>query len=115
MERNIGSLCFNFRYKEQGKKSPGSRKALNVEYKTFWDYTKEKYSKFPLFAGGKSMGGRVSTLVIDELKEAKGLVFLGFPMHAPGQFDKLVEDCFYKITHRCYFYREHEIVLVIKQ
>jgi hypothetical protein len=46
----------------------------------------------PLFIGGKSMGGRVASLVADELFRAKkiaGLCCLGYPFHPPGQPEKL--------------------------
>lgn len=38
--------------------------------------------------GGKSMGGRIASLVADEL-EVRGLVCLGYPFHPPGRLDKL--------------------------
>lgn len=41
-----------------------------------------------LFIGGKSMGGRIASLVADELG-ARGLVCLGYPFHPPGQPEKL--------------------------
>lgn len=37
-----------------------------------------------LVIGGKSMGGRVASLIADECRVA-GLVCLGFPFHAPGR------------------------------
>jgi len=41
----------------------------------------------PLFAGGKSMGGRMTSqaAATGKLEEVKGLVFFGFPLHAPGK------------------------------
>jgi uncharacterized protein len=41
-----------------------------------------------LVIGGKSMGGRIASLVADEV-EARGLVCLGYPFHPPGRPDKL--------------------------
>ena len=46
----------------------------------------------PLFIGGKSMGGRVASMVAEALSaEGKiaGLVCLGYPFHPPGAPDKL--------------------------
>jgi predicted alpha/beta-hydrolase family hydrolase len=37
--------------------------------------------------GGKSMGGRMASMVADELG-VRGLVCLGYPFHAPGRADK---------------------------
>lgn len=41
-----------------------------------------------LVVGGKSMGGRIASLVADEIG-ARGLVCLGYPFHPPGQGDRL--------------------------
>ena len=46
----------------------------------------------PLVAGGKSMGGRVASLVADGLHAARtiaGLLCLGYPFHPPGRPDQL--------------------------
>jgi predicted alpha/beta-hydrolase family hydrolase len=46
----------------------------------------------PLVIGGKSMGGRVASMIADELFAARkiaGLVCLGYPFHPPGQPAKL--------------------------
>lgn len=46
----------------------------------------------PLFIGGKSMGGRVASMVADELFEAgrvAGLLCLGYPFHPPGKPEQL--------------------------
>jgi len=46
----------------------------------------------PLFIGGRSMGGRVASMVVDELHAAgtvAGLVCLGYPFHPPGKLDQL--------------------------
>ncbi len=46
----------------------------------------------PLIIGGKSMGGRVASMVADQLFEAgriAGLVCLGYPFHPPGKPEKL--------------------------
>ena len=103
VNRNIASMCFNFGYKEKGKKLPGSKKALNYEFKAVFNYVKEKYSEFPLFIGGKSMGGRVSTKVLGELEGVLGLIFLGFPVHPPGKPEKPPENYLLEITHPMLF------------
>jgi uncharacterized protein len=42
----------------------------------------------PLFIGGKSLGGRMASLIADEVS-ARGLVCLGYPFHPPGQPSRL--------------------------
>jgi len=44
-----------------------------------------------LVIGGKSLGGRMASMVADEAR-VKGLVCLGYPFHAPGKPDKLRVD-----------------------
>ena len=41
----------------------------------------------PLLAGGKSLGGRMTSqqMASDPLPSVRGLVFFGFPLHRPGQ------------------------------
>jgi predicted alpha/beta-hydrolase family hydrolase len=48
-------------------------------------------AKRGLFIGGKSMSGRIATQVAaaDSELPVRGLVLLGYPLHPPGQFDKL--------------------------
>jgi hypothetical protein len=41
----------------------------------------------PLLAGGKSMGGRMTSLAAssEPIPDVRGIVFFGFPLHAPGK------------------------------
>lgn len=39
----------------------------------------------PLFIGGKSMGGRVASLLVDQLPGVRGCLCLGYPFHPPGR------------------------------
>src|SRR6185369_2824280 len=41
-----------------------------------------------IFIGGKSMGGRMSTMVADEMN-VRGVVVFGYPFHPPGNPDRL--------------------------
>jgi len=41
-----------------------------------------------LVVGGKSLGGRIASMVADEV-EARGLVCLGYPFHPPGRPERL--------------------------
>jgi predicted alpha/beta-hydrolase family hydrolase len=46
----------------------------------------------PLFIGGKSMGGRIASLLVDELAGSagvRGCLCLGYPFHPPGKPDQL--------------------------
>jgi predicted alpha/beta-hydrolase family hydrolase len=42
----------------------------------------------PVFIGGKSMGGRMSTMVYEGISNVKGAIALGYPFHPPGKPEK---------------------------
>jgi predicted alpha/beta-hydrolase family hydrolase len=73
----------------EGRKPPPKAERVMSE---FFQAVSETPADRPLFIGGKSMGGRVASMVADELfrgKKIAGLFCLGYPFHPPGQPDKL--------------------------
>jgi predicted alpha/beta-hydrolase family hydrolase len=71
------------------RKPPPKGESLKGEYREAVAALK---AKGPLAIGGKSMGGRVASMVAQELFEAgavAGLVCLGYPFHPPGQLQNL--------------------------
>ena len=74
---------------EAGRKPPPRAETLIGEYKSA---VAELGAKGPLVIGGKSMGGRVASMLADELlAEGKiaGLLCLGYPFHPPGKPEQL--------------------------
>ena len=74
---------------EAGRKPPPRADTLNPEYKAA---VAELGAKGRLIIGGKSMGGRVASMIADELyAEGKiaGLLCLGYPFHPPGKPEQL--------------------------
>jgi hypothetical protein len=84
--RGIATLRSQFPYTEAGKRRPDPPAVLarTVEA-AYARAVREARGKLPVFAGGKSMGGRVTSLLASRgaLAELRGLIFLGFPLHAP--------------------------------
>ncbi|MCA9793004.1 MAG: alpha/beta fold hydrolase [Candidatus Eremiobacteraeota bacterium] len=79
---------FNFPYMQRAIES-GSRKPPDREpvlRKAFAEQVAAHPQ--PLFIGGKSMGGRLATMVADELGVA-GVIVFGYPFHPPGRPLKL--------------------------
>jgi predicted alpha/beta-hydrolase family hydrolase len=85
---------FEFGYMA-GRRTSGDRKpppraeTLNPEYKAA---IAELDAKGPLIIGGKSMGGRVASMIADELYtegRIAGLLCLGYPFHPPGKPEQL--------------------------
>ncbi|MCI0751835.1 MAG: dienelactone hydrolase family protein [Flammeovirgaceae bacterium] len=82
----IGSIRFNFPYMENGKKRPDVSAVAEKTISVMLAHTHENFPKTPLFASGKSFGGRMSSQCLS--KECpdyiKGISFFGFPLHPPG-------------------------------
>ncbi|TBD12058.1 alpha/beta hydrolase family protein [Rhizobium ruizarguesonis] len=72
-----------------GRKPPPRAETLNPEFEAA---IAELGASGPLIIGGKSMGGRVASMVADDLHrrgKIVGLLCLGYPFHPPGQPQKL--------------------------
>lgn len=90
--RGLDVMTFNFIYMEQGRSVPDQMNKLEACYRAVIEATlrHKKLKKNRLVVGGKSMGGRIASQVMaGEAKEAfagdvAGLVFLGYPLHPPG-------------------------------
>ena len=85
----ISTLRYNFAYMEAGRRRPDYLRKLLAVVASALRAGRECAQGLPLFAGGKSMGGRMtSTLVAQRPDQVlDGLVFFGFPLHAPGRRD----------------------------
>ena len=94
-ERGLDVLTFNFIYMEQGRGAPDPKPKLEACYSAVIDAAAKhrKLKGNDLLIGGKSMGGRIASQVAAQGDERiKGLVFLGYPLHPPGQPQKLRTD-----------------------
>ena len=85
--QGIASFRYQFPYMEKGKKSPDSQATLIETIVSAVSAAKKAAKGLPLLAGGKSMGGRITSIVAAEgrLPDVQGLVFYGFPLHAAGK------------------------------
>ena len=86
-EAGVATLRFQFPYMEQGRKRPDSTRVAQQAIAAAVERATELAEGLPLFAGGKSFGGRMTSQLAAEgrLKTASGLVFYGFPLHASGR------------------------------
>ena len=85
--RGIGSLRFNFPYIEQGRRTPTSPLVAQATIRAAVDKARAGIPHKLLLAGGKSYGGRMTSQAqaMEPLPGVAGLVFFGFPLHAPGR------------------------------
>ena len=101
------TLRFNFPYKEKGKKSPDTESTLIRTWQGAVThlFNNERYPVDRVVAAGKSMGGRIaSQMVAADQMAVEALIFLGYPLHAPGRTDKLQDSHLYDIKKRMLFF-----------
>jgi hypothetical protein len=86
-ERGVATLRYQFPYMERRAKRPDSPKVAQAAVRAAVLEAARLAPGLPLFAGGKSFGGRMSSQAQSEapLPGVRGLVFLGFPLHPPGR------------------------------
>jgi uncharacterized protein len=85
--RGIATLRYQFPYMERGSKRPDPPKLAHAAVRAAVAEASRLAPGLPLFAGGKSFGGRMTSQAqaILPLPGVRGLVFLGFPLHPAGQ------------------------------
>ena len=91
-DRGIDVVTFNFLYAEQGRGAPDRNDKLEACYRAaIAGVGREgKLKSNRLMIGGKSMGGRIASQVAAQTDDGlAGLVFLGYPLHPPGNPEKL--------------------------
>jgi uncharacterized protein len=86
-QRGIASLRYQFPYMEQGGKRPDPPKRAHATVRAAVAAAARALPRLPLFAGGKSFGGRMTSQAqaATPLPRVRGLAFLGFPLHPAGR------------------------------
>ncbi|WP_461190095.1 alpha/beta hydrolase family protein [Arthrobacter sp. Z4-13] len=96
------TLRFNFPYREAGRKFPDRPPVAIATWRAAMAAAAEQATAHndagPLWAAGKSFGGRMASMAVAEGMEAAGLVYLGYPLHPPGKPDKLRDQHLYGLT-----------------
>jgi predicted alpha/beta-hydrolase family hydrolase len=83
----VATLRYQFPYAEAGGRRPDPRPLLLATVRAAVAAGEAHARGLPLLAGGKSMGGRMTSLAAAEapLGAVRGLVFVGFPLHPAGR------------------------------
>ncbi|MEF9981005.1 MAG: alpha/beta family hydrolase [Glutamicibacter sp.] len=98
---NLGAsvLRFNFPYMDAGKKFPDKAPAAVAVWHQVRRWVEEHLAEgLPIFTAGKSFGGRIASLSVAEGMPSAGLIFLGYPLHAPKKEEKLRDEHLYPIA-----------------
>jgi predicted alpha/beta-hydrolase family hydrolase len=85
--RDVATLRFRFPYMERRSKRPDSPAVAQATVRAAVAAAGHHLAGVPLFAGGKSFGGRMTSQAqaVEPLRGVLGLVFVGFPLHPAGK------------------------------
>jgi predicted alpha/beta-hydrolase family hydrolase len=85
VERGIATLRFQFPYMQRQSKRPDSPAVAQAAIRAAVAAASGRLPGVPLFAGGKSFGGRMTSMAqaAEPLPGVRGIVFVGFPLHPP--------------------------------
>ena len=93
------TVKFNFPYMEALRRIPDRSETLKAAYTRIVDEVKSsRYKPHTILIGGKSMGGRIASMIAADGVDVDGLFFLGYPLHPPGKFGELRDEHLYKIS-----------------
>jgi hypothetical protein len=95
-EEGVSALRFNFPYMEAGKRAP-DRAPVAISAFTAAVEEARSRTRGRVFGGGKSYGGRMASMAAADGLELAGLVFLGYPLHAPGRADQPRDEHLYNL------------------
>lgn len=86
-ENGIPALRFNFPFTENKKGRPDSPAVAHATIEAAIQKAQKLFPKLPLFVSGKSFGGRMTSqyMATHHNDAVKGIIFYGFPLHAPGK------------------------------
>jgi predicted alpha/beta-hydrolase family hydrolase len=82
---HVATFRYQFPYMEHRRGVPDKQPLLTATVAAAVRTAAQLAPDLPLFAGGKSMGGRMTSLAASEkkLEAVRGLIYFGFPLHAP--------------------------------
>jgi len=94
-QAGAGVARFDFAYRVLGRSMPDRMPKLMETYRAVIGSIGGRLAPKRLIIGGHSMGGRVASMIASEdaangtQSSARGLLLFGYPLHPPGQFEKL--------------------------
>jgi uncharacterized protein len=101
VEDRVSALRFDFPYKAQGRSYPDRPPVLLAAWRGALDEALRRNAGLPVVASGKSLGGRMASMLAAEDGDrfaAQALVFFGYPLHAPGRTDQLRVEHLHAVT-----------------
>jgi uncharacterized protein len=90
-------LAFNFAYAERRRPFPDPPARLESAWRDALAFARARLGR-PLVLGGRSMGGRIATHLAVAGEPCAGLALLAYPLHPPGQPERLRTDHWPRLT-----------------
>jgi len=87
--RGLQMVRFNFLYREKGSSAPDPMLRLKQCYVAVIEHVRRAIEPKILILGGRSMGGRVASMLAADSVPCDGLLLLAYPLHPTGQPHKL--------------------------
>ena len=101
-QEGVSTLRFNFPYREAGRKFPDRPPTAIAAWRAAMDEAARQGTEHggsgPVWAAGKSFGGRMASMAVAEGMDTAGLVYLGYPLHPPGKPEKIRDEHLYGLT-----------------
>ncbi|GAA4373200.1 alpha/beta family hydrolase [Agromyces bauzanensis] len=93
----FATLRFNFPYREAGRRFPDRPPVAIATWRAVVDAARARAVAAgspgePIWASGKSFGGRMASMAVADGMPAAGLVYLGYPLHPPGRPEKTRDE-----------------------
>jgi predicted alpha/beta-hydrolase family hydrolase len=88
----VSVMRFNFPFTEEGRRSPDRAPVLMETWRAALEEAGRRAGRLPLVASGKSLGGRMASMLAAEMGGGfppAALVFFGYPLHSPGKPEQL--------------------------
>ena len=86
--RNVAVVRFQFPYMEAGRRGPDRPPVLESTWRAVIDAVRPLVTS-RLIVGGRSMGGRIASIVVAAGAKVDALALFAYPLHAPGKPDQL--------------------------
>lgn len=84
-DEGVATLRFNFPYMQSGRRMPGPAAHSIATWAAASAWALARSDGGPVWASGKSYGGRMASMAAaDRVMDCAGLVYLGYPLHPPG-------------------------------
>jgi uncharacterized protein len=93
--QGISTVRFQFPYMEAGKRGPDRPPVLEATWRAVVDAVRDEKTR--LVIGGRSMGGRIASMVVAGGVAVDALALFAYPLHPPGKPDQLRVEHFSSI------------------